>query len=168
MTEAIEPEVMSTADKIKQDIVNQAVEGLNVPPEFLNLRGMENVTPTDESEDAYTKKRMHELEEDVTKLIHGILEATNAEPIEFTSSSDTIDADIVQPSATIPQDVIDMWSNPCGIQTEAVHDIPNYPLSYAAEQSMLEELKEVLSDDCPDRNKYDAVYLILHRFKLVR
>lgn len=167
MIQVIEPEVMSTADKIKQDIVNQAVEGLNVPPEFLNLRGMENVTPTDESEDAYTKKRMHELEEDVTKLIHGILEATNAEPIEFTSSSDTIDADIVTPSATIPQNVIDMWSNN-GIQTEAVYDTPNYPLPYAAEQNMLEELKEVLSDNCPDQNKYDAVYLVLQKYKLVR
>ena len=61
-----------------------------------------------------------------------------------------------------------MWSNPCGIQTEVVYDTPNYPLSYDAEQSMLEELKEVLSDDCPDQNKYDAVYLILQKYKLVR
>lgn len=167
MTQVIEPEVMSTSDKIKQDIVNQAVEGLNVPPEFLNLRGMENVTPTDESEDAYTKKRMHELEEDVTKLIHGILEATSAEPIEFTSSSDTIDADIVTPSAAIPQDVIDTWSNN-GIQTEAVYETSNYPLSYAAEQNMLEELKEALSDNWPDQNKYDAIYLVLQKYKLVR
>lgn len=166
MTKAIEPEVMSTADKIKQDIVNQVVEGLNVPPEFLNLRGMENVTPTDESKDEYTKKRVSELEEDVAKLIHGILEANDIKPVDVTSSSsDIVDAESI--SATIPQNVIDMRSNP-GIQTEAVYETPNYPLSYNAEQSMLEELKDALYNNWPDQNKYDAIYLVLQKYKLVR
>ena len=101
----------------------------------------------------------------MAKLIHGILEATDAEPIEFTQASDAIDADIVQTSATIPQN--DMWNNPC-IQTEATYETSNYPLSYSEEQSMLEELKDALYDNWPDQNKYDAIYLILQKYKLVR
>ena len=63
--------------------------------------------------------------------------------------------------------MIDMWSNN-GIQTEAVYETSNYPLSYSEEQSMLEELKDALYDNWPDQNKYDAIYLILQKYKLVR
>ena len=32
----------------------------------------------------------------------------------------------------------------------------------------LEELKDALYDNWPDQNKYDAIYLILQKYKLVR